>query len=130
MESFVIQDWLTVRSAGSADFVQEANDWRGFSSYQDIVFWLDVQRANGPGGSALEWRFQTSPTKDEALFQTMTFVNSGAGIYVRPVILASSAVPLSTWVRWLIHPPTGAVLPWDTCFRVMAAANRVTRGLR
>lgn len=131
MQSFVLQDWITVRSAGSADFVQETKDWLGLSSFQDIVLWLDIRRLDPPGATGLVWNFQTAPTKDEALFQTMASqALSGVptGPLCLPVLLAGGpAVPLATWVRWVIHPQPNAGVPWTTMFRVMASANRLAR---
>ena len=132
MQSFVLQDWITVRGSGTATFIQEAKNWLGFSSFQDIVFHIDIRRLNlSVPVSGLTWNFQTSPTKDETLFQTMTTLAiSGAPtvVTVRPVLLASNpAVPLATWVRWSLTPGTNTF--WDTTFRVMVSANRLARGL-
>ena len=127
MQSFVLQNWITVRSAGTVDFVQEAKDWLGFSSFQDIVFWLDIRRVDFVAGS-LSWNFQTSPTKDEALFKTMTGYTGGLPTSVQclPVLLAGSpTVPLATWVRWVIHPSVAGA--WQTTFRIMASGSRVAR---
>lgn len=129
MQSFVLQDWITVRGSGTAVFIQEAKSWLGFSSFQDIVFHLDIRRINlSVPVSGLAWNFQTSPTKDESLFTTMVTTGGAVNaVTVVPVLLASSPVPLATWVRWSLTP--GANTFWDTTFRVMVSANRLAQGL-
>ena len=129
MQSFVLQDWITVRGSGLTPVIQEAKGWLAFSSFQDIVFHLDIRRLQTNPLAGFTWNFQTAPTKDEALFQTMVAVAGGApSVVAVPVLLATNPlVPLATWVRWTLTPlqPT----TWDTTFRVMASANRLARGL-
>ena len=135
MQSFVLQDWITVRASGTANFIQEAKGWTAFSSFSDIVFWLDIRRLQPPAGTGVTWWFQTSPTKDESLFQPMTSLAIGgvptpSSVVCLPVLVAGAQVPLATWVRWIIQPNgTGGGAPWDATFRVMVSANRVARGL-
>lgn len=131
MYGYVLQDWLTVRGTNATPFIQNESDWMGFSSFQDIAFWVDVREL----GANLTLNLQTCPTKDDLLFQTMTncslalttagvpftpYLNTGA---VPKVALSSNpAIPLSTWVRWQIVGPASA---WDITFRILASANRV-----
>lgn len=131
MQTFVLQDWILVRSAGNLDYPQEAKDWLALSSFQDVVFWLDVSRFSVSAGT-LEFRLQTSPTKDESLFKTMvSSVSPGTGIKQLRVILATNpAVPLATWVRWSLNTVGTSGGAWDIAFRVFACANRVASPMR
>ncbi|CAN5425378.1 hypothetical protein BH09MYX1_BH09MYX1_58490 [soil metagenome] len=125
MQGFVLQNWFLARGSGTAPFVQDAKDWIAFSSFQDIVFHLEVKRLSATGAT---WNFQTAPTKDELLFKTMISSSSGAGLSVLPVLLSGSpAASLATWVRWSIAP--GPNTSWEACFRVIVSANRVSSGI-
>jgi hypothetical protein len=129
MYGFVLQDWITVRGGSIADIIQGESTWMGFSSFQDIVIWLDVREMTTPGTS-LTWFYETSPSKDNNLFSTMasTVVSTlTPGVQtIQKVILSSASVPLATWVRWRLSP-SGATTPWDATFRILVAANRVIR---
>ncbi len=133
MYGYVLQDWITIRGTSvTNDIIQGERDWMGFSSFQDLVLWLDVREVT----STVDFHLDTSPSKDEALFQSMLSVTSiaaGTGPYTIPpagglprVLLATNPnIPLATWVRWRLHP-TGSSGPWDVTFRVLVTANRVT----
>lgn len=126
MYGYVLQDWITVRGQTTATFIQNESDWMGFSSFQDIAFWIDIREVTNGGGTQT-LAMQTAPTKDEALFQPLTGCSGTAavGISVWKNILASApAQPLSTWVRWTITSSVAAT--WDCSFRILASANRVT----
>ena len=44
MYGYVLQDWITVKqTAASSTIIQNESDWLGFSSFQDIVFWVDIR---------------------------------------------------------------------------------------
>lgn len=131
MYGYVLQDWITVRGGAIADIIQGESTWMGFSSFQDIVIWLDVREITSPGTS-LTWNYETAPSKDNNLFTVMasnviTTLTPGVQTPLQKVILASNpAVPLATWVRWRLSP-AGATVPWDATFRILCAANRVVR---
>lgn len=132
MYGYVLQDWITIRgSATLTDVVQGENDWMGFSSFQDIVFWVDIREVTNPTSGAINLSLETAPTKDDILFQAMqTITGITTGVTLKPNILsaAGTTVPLATWVRWRLHPTGSSTQPWDVTFRVLAAANRVVRG--
>src|SRR5512143_1536587 len=138
MYGYVLQDWITIRGSSIADVIQGESSWMGFSSFQDIVIWLDVREGTFPTtGGSLTWYFETSPTKDNNLFTAMPRAGTGItltsafspGVQALTKVVASSAnVPLATWVRWRLSPAGTGGLPWDATFRVLAAANRVVRG--
>ena len=132
MYGYVLQDWITIRSTNISDIIQSESDWMAFSSFQDIVFWADIREYTPPSGSpSLTLKFETSPTKDEVLFQTMASTPVSVASPITPlpkvILAAAPAVPLATWVRWRLTP-TGTSGPWDVTFRLLAAANRVARG--
>jgi hypothetical protein len=142
MYGYVLQDWITIRggtqNTPAGDIVQGESTWLGFSSFQDLVIWLDVRESNVTTGNTLTWFFETSPTKDNNLFTPMPTSASGTSLTVgftvglQPLIKvvlasASTTVPLATWLRWRVAPSASIVLPWDATFRVLVAANRVVR---
>jgi len=133
MFGYVLQDWTTIRAqSNTVTVVQNESDWMGFSSFQDMVFWIDTREATLPASSNIALSIQTSPTKDEVLFQTMVTANFAPASYaaglVTPlpkVILAQGpSVPLATWVRWSLALTAGTGA-WDLTFRILVSANRV-----
>lgn len=130
MYGYVLQDWLTLTSATNAVILQNESDWLGFSSFQDIAFWIDVRGMSPPSGGNLRIDLQTSPTKDDAMFGALTNCTTGnlltlpANVIVVKNLLATNpANPLATWVRWALTP--SAALTWSITFRIFASANRV-----
>jgi len=131
MYGYVLQDWITVKGTNNNVFNQSESDWLGFSSFQDIAFWVDVREVAVAG---IVMNFQTCPTKDDVLFQTMTgcsiTINTvpqtpfliGGTTLPRVILASNPGIPLSTWVRWQLAPPNSN---WDITFRVLASANRV-----
>ena len=139
MSGYVLQDWITIRGAASpfADIIQGESTWMGFSTFQDIVIWLDVREAAFPTSGTLNWILETSPSKDNNLFVPMTGASTGAvsstpALSPMKVILANAAttVPLATWVRWRVSSGGTSTQAWDATFRVLVAANRVVRERR
>ena len=139
MYGYVLQDWSTIRGGTIADIIQGESTWMGFSSFQDIVFWLDVREITFPSGtSSLTWYYETSPSKDNNLFTPMDSVQITQTIGLTPglqtplkkIILANNpTVPLATWARWRLSP-AGTASTWDATFRILCAANRVVRESR
>ena len=139
MYGYVLQDWITVRgsvpASGSADIIQGESTWMGFSSFQDIVIWLDIREITFPagGGASLQFNFDTSPSKDSNMFQTMastaalTTLTPGVQSLMKVIMSTNPTVPLATWVRWRLTPGGANGNTWDATFRVLCAANRVVR---
>ena len=143
MEGYVLQDWVTVRGAvpasGAPDIIQGESTWMGFSSFQDMVVWLDVREITFPAGGStnLTFNFETAPSKDNNLFQVMTSIGPltslTAGVQLTsgalPKVLLNQnpSVPLATWVRWRLTPGGASGNTWDATFRVLVTANRVVR---
>jgi len=141
MYGYVLQDWITIRSgsvAAGSDIIQGESTWMGFSSFQDIVIWLDVREGTFPTGAPanITWNFETAPSKDNNLFSVVASASHTnaftAGVQtLQKVILANNpTVPLATWVRWRLTPGGTGGTPWDATFRVLVAANRVVREQR
>ncbi len=118
MHAFILQDWTTIR--GSVTSVTQGEDgWLDLTPYQDIVLWVDCRESSGTPAI----QFQTSPTKDETLFQNMMSSATNLTASTTPQIvkatLAAATTPLARFVRWQISgTPT-----WDATFRVLVAAN-------
>jgi len=121
VHSFILQDWTTIRGAVST-ITQNETEWLDLAPFQDAVFWIDVREASAAAGSPTLY-LQTSPTLDDAFFQSMTatgtaMVGSGTPTVVS-VFMISATVPLARFVRWQIAgSPT-----WDATFRIAVAAN-------
>ena len=134
MYGYVLQDWITINGSSTAAFIQNEGDWMGFSSFQDIAFWVDVRAVNLAGG-AMTMVLQTSPTKDDVLFQTLsnctlniTTVSTPyttAGALPKTILSSNPGVPLSTWVRWQV---SNSITGWSLTFRILCAANRTVSG--
>lgn len=122
MHAFVLQDWTTIRGTSGATIVQGEDGWLDLSAYQDVVFWLDCREVTGASNTL---NYQTSPTRDETLFQNMLAAGITMAAASTPVVskalLSGAAVPIARYLRWSI---TGtAVTPWDATFRILIAAN-------
>ena len=139
MFGYVLQDWTTIRGQSTTtSIIQNESDWMGFSSFQDMVFYIDTREATF-NSATINLAIQTAPTKDEVLFQPMTtqsFVTAtytpglvllGGSQLPRVVLAAGPSVPLSTWVRWQLTQ-SGATNAWDLTFRILVSANRVWKG--
>jgi hypothetical protein len=122
MHSFILQDWTTIRGAsGVSTITQDEDGWLDLAPYQDVVFWLDLKESTNTPMIT----FQTSPNKDDALFQALVPGTSlpTAGFSAPLVVSAlmlNASVPVARWVRWQLTATTGT---WDASFRVLIAAN-------
>jgi hypothetical protein len=138
MYGYVLQDWITVRGGAiPGDIIQGESAWMGFSSFQDMVFWLDVREVTPTSaGYSLTWYFETAPSKDNNLFQAMANVAittnaltpglQSSSNLPKVLLAAGPSVPLATWVRWRLSP-SGTTTTWDATFRILLSANRVVR---
>lgn len=126
MQPIIMQDWLTVRGAGTTTaVVMSQPDWLLTAPFQDITFYMEVRNISG----APVINYQTAPARDDYLFQNIgaaTGIAMTAGVVtVSPFSLTAAAtlIPVSHWTRWKLTATSGA--PWDVTFRVMAAANAI-----
>jgi hypothetical protein len=118
VHSFVLCDWQTIRGGNGATVTQSENEWLDLEAYQDVTLWLQVSEITGSPTCT----YQTSPTADDSLFQSMTSsaVTMTAGTTtVTQVLMLSATVPLARFVRWQLAG-SGT---WDATFRIMVAAN-------
>jgi hypothetical protein len=125
MESFVLQDWMTIRGAAGTTVTQGESTWLDLSPYEDVVFWLLVSEVTGSPAPTLV--YQTAPTKDESFFAAQTLGMNGSGIALAastiPVVTSafawSAPYPLARFVRWQIIPSSAA---YDVTMRIVVAA--------
>ena len=119
MHAFMLQDWTTIRGSVST-VIQGEDNWLDLTEYQDVVLWIDCREATA---NNVTITFQTSPTKDEILFQTLATASTLVG-QATPVVvnatLTKAVTPVARYLRWVI---AGSGSPWDATFRVLVAAN-------
>ncbi|HTC70882.1 MAG TPA: hypothetical protein VK662_15030 [Acidothermaceae bacterium] len=99
---------------------QAESDYLDLSPFQDVAFWIDVREVSG---TTVTLTIQTGPSLDDALFTAMvagTALSAASVPIVQTAIMTAASVPLARWVRWQL---TGSGSPWDTTFRILAAAN-------
>jgi hypothetical protein len=136
MYTFLMQDWVTIRGAPAVKQInQNADHWLDVTGFQDSVVWLDVKSFTTSGGALLNFFCQSSPTRDEALFTTVS--NEGSAISINQVGLIVNAiiqssnntiVPIARWLRWQLGVSGSPTANWDVTFRVFIAANAGGRG--
>jgi hypothetical protein len=69
--SMMLQDWTTAQGTSST-VIQNASDYLDVSGYQDVAVYLEISQMQnvGFGGAAMNLSLETSPTKDEVLFNS------------------------------------------------------------
>jgi hypothetical protein len=83
------------------------------------------------GGTNVQMAYQTSPTKDDSLFQAVTAAfNVATGATVTAMLKDTTSVSLSRWLRWQLTVTGSPSSSWDATFRILVAANVVGRGGR
>src|SRR5438105_1095323 len=118
MQPYILQDWTTIRGQVTT-VTQGESTWLDLAPHQDIAIYTDVREYSGTTAPTLY--FQTSPNKEDGLFQTMTgasFQFSSTGVTTKTVLLStpSMLIPLARFVRWqLVGPSTRR----DATFRVL-----------
>jgi len=121
----LLQDWTTVHVTGTASVTQSELLWLDVGDFRDIVFWLETRGVLVPLNSIISIYFETSPTKDEGLFQSVASA-SGEGMSNLAILRALEVnnVALSKWVRWrlAISPTPGT--EWGATFRIHCSLNR------
>jgi hypothetical protein len=120
---YPLQDYITIRSdIGVLSVTQNETGWLDLAGFQDIVAFLDVKEFSG--ASAVSIVYQTSPSKDESLWASMTgTIGLVAGLTTTKILKDSATVPLARFVRWQLSAttPSGS---WDAYFRIWLACNR------
>ncbi len=115
----LMQDWITLQTSGANTVIQAEEQWLDMADFLDIVFYISTQQVSGTTPTLT---FKTSPSKDDALFSTLsgaaqvlTASTNHAPITVK---FASAAIPLARYVRWELSG-TGVT----ATFRVYTAAT-------
>jgi len=125
MDSFVLQDWVTIRGAANTTITQGESGWLDLSPYEDVVFWLLVTEVTGSPAPTLV--YQTAPTADETFFAAQTLGMTGTAVGLTPSMTAvvtpafawSAPFPLARYVRWQLIPSSAA---FDVTMRIVVAA--------
>jgi hypothetical protein len=123
VHTFVLQDWVLIKGGtGVSQVNQPEHEWLDLEHYQDVTFWLSV---NEVSSNSCSISYQTSPTKDDAVFTnmatavTLTTTTASTTPIITQVLMLSATVPLARFVRWQIN----GTAPWEASFRVLVAAN-------
>jgi hypothetical protein len=130
MDTFLLQDWITISDASAGTITQAASEWLDLEQYQDVVAWLEAPQ----GGGSVTFSLQTAPARDERLF-TQVAKQQGSGstkvfviqvgdspfVAVGPVNVPAQ---MARWLRWSV---AGSGTNWSTTFRITVMANRQGR---
>jgi hypothetical protein len=119
VESFVLQDWVTIRGAvGVASVTQGADSWLDITDHEDLVFYVEVKGLT----NAPVMNYQTSPTRQEATFLPLvTPFTMTSGLRTDAALFAYALTPPARQVRWkLTSSNTGLI--FDATFRIFVAA--------
>lgn len=115
----LMQDWTTIQTSGATTVIQNESEWLDTADFLDIVFYISTQQISGTTPTL---SFKTAPSKDEALFSTLTGASQilTASTNHAPLVVrfSSAAIPLSKYVRWELSG-TGVI----ATFRVYVAAT-------
>jgi len=129
MEARLLQDYVTIRGAGTQAIIQSEGGWLDLSGYQDVVFWLEIKEYT-VSGTTITVSFQTAANRDESSFVTIGSVakdgTGSPGVSVTSVLKDSANSPLARWVRWTSQ--NSGASAWDITFRLWLTAARIGRG--
>jgi hypothetical protein len=99
----------------------------GPRAYQDVVAWLEIKNFTPTTSNLPTIAYQTSPTKDDALFFNMAApITAAVGVTTTAMLkdaMPPGYPPCAKWFRWQIVV-SGAVA-WDLTFRIWIAANLI-----
>ena len=128
MYALCLQDWTTLRGATTvATLTQPEPDWLDLTLYQDVITWLEIKEFTPTATNIPTIAYQTSPTKDDALFFNMAPpVVAATGVTTTVMLkdaMPAGYPPCGKWFRWQIIV-SGAV-GWDLTFRIWIAANLI-----
>ena len=127
MHGVLLQDWTCVLSSSAADSIAQSELlWLDVDDYRDAIFWLECKSVVLGGASAVVLAYQSSATKDEALFASMSTFPLGVTSvpFITKVLEAQDpAIPLSRWLRWRIQIAGTPSSAWGATFRIFCALN-------
>ena len=118
----LLSEWNTVRGAASTTTVtQQEKHYADLLHFQDVVIFMETSDVSGTPLI----NFQTSPTKDDILFQLIdaaaSFVPTVSPAVTTKVLRYSAVtVPLARYVRWKFM---SGVAAWSCTFRVWLSPN-------
>lgn len=125
MYAFLLQDWVTIQSGTSGAIIQGEDGWLDLSDFLDVVVFLETKQVSASSGN-MGMSYQTSPSKDEVLFQNMydpTTVAMSVGVTTTVLLRDIALCPLARWLRWQILP-TGGGASYQATFRIWVSANQ------
>jgi hypothetical protein len=119
--SVLLQEWNTVRgNLTTTTVTQQEHHYADLLHFQDVSLYMETSDMSGSPTIT----FQTSPTRDDNLFQAMdatgTFIPA-VGVTVRTLRYSNVSVPLARFVRWKFTGSTAA--PWSCTFRIWLSPN-------
>lgn len=125
MIAHCLQDWMTLSgNAVSTPYRQSEDQWLELDGFRDCSVW--VQSSVPRIADQFNLNLETSPTLDEALFQTVVQIQLGNGkqTIVRVARSRDASVQLARYLRWSVVP-TGST-GWSLTFRVFVCLNPTT----
>jgi hypothetical protein len=130
LETEILQPWKTIGGGNTTvtTVVQEEEGWLELSGACDATFWVDVRSVNPGRTGTITLTLQSSPTRDELLFQPInvpvTLSASATPFVVRTIPGAASVSPLARWVRWSLASVGGAAGQWNATLRIRVSRSR------
>ena len=128
MHGVVWQEWTTVLLTGATSTVVQSEPcWLDVDDYRDVTFWLQVRDLSLGGAGAVICAYETSPSKDEALFLSMVSFPLGltnTTPYITKVLSPQNpGTPLSKWLRWRLYLIGAPTSEWGATFRIFCSLN-------
>jgi hypothetical protein len=132
MYAFLLQDWVTIRSASGGAITQGEANWLDLSAFLDVIVFMETKNFAVSSG-VLYMAYQTGPTKDEVLFQPMVDISTSTsttaiavGVQTAVLLRDTALCPLARWFRWQLTPPSNAVgiTSFESTFRIWISANQ------
>ncbi len=119
--ALLAQDWITVRgSLTTTGVIQGDESYTDIARFQDVATWTEVSDVAG----SPTLRYETSPTRDDVLFQLFETAASFVpvvGVTVKVFRFASATAPPARYFRWKI--PSSGTAPWSLTFRIWLVGN-------
>lgn len=122
----LMTDWITIQGTGTSPFVQERANWLDLATCGDVTFWLEVRAITNPSSGALALSYETSPSTDESLFDSMvssiTMALTSTPTITKVRLADNPQTPLARFVRWRVEG--SAAGNWSVTFRIFMMANK------
>jgi hypothetical protein len=138
METFLVQDFVTIRGPGVTTVTQTSESWLRLPDVPNAVAWLQVTELTTNGGT-VKMSYQTAPVEDEGMFvalagpaTTVPFAPS-VGVNVTPLLKdllgfsfgsgLGTGSPLAGFFRWQLVASGTFSGAWDITFRLWLSAR-------